>query len=60
MIARLKSAGTTLLLVEQNVEMGLEIADRAYVMKNGQIVDEGTASELARSGRLAEAYVGVS
>ncbi|GAB5467636.1 MAG: ABC transporter ATP-binding protein [Rhodospirillales bacterium] len=58
MIARLKSVGTTLLLVEQNVEMGLEIADRAYVMKSGQIVDQGEAGELARSGRLADAYVG--
>ncbi len=60
MILRLRALGTTLLLVEQNVEMGLEVADRAYVMKSGVIVDEGGAAELARSGRLTEAYVGVS
>jgi len=60
MIGRLNAMGTTILLVEQNVEMGLEIADRAYVMKSGTIVDEGEAGDLARSGRLAEAYVGVS
>ncbi|MEZ5667920.1 MAG: ABC transporter ATP-binding protein [Alphaproteobacteria bacterium] len=57
MIERLKAMGTTILLVEQNVEMGLSVADRAYVMQSGAIVDSGDARALAAGGRLAEAYL---
>lgn len=57
MILRLKAMGTTILLVEQNVEMGLHVTDRAYVMQSGAIIDSGDAKALAAGGRLAEAYL---
>jgi branched-chain amino acid transport system ATP-binding protein len=55
----LKLAGTTILLVEQNVNIALELADRAYVLRTGEIVLEGSASELRQnSERVAQAYLG--
>ncbi len=58
-LAELKGAGTTILLVEQNVNIALELADRAYVLRTGEIVLEGSASELRRdSERVAQAYLG--
>jgi branched-chain amino acid transport system ATP-binding protein len=55
----LKLAGTTILLVEQNVNIALELADRAYVLRTGEIVLEGSAAELRRdSERVAQAYLG--
>jgi branched-chain amino acid transport system ATP-binding protein len=55
----LKRAGTTILLVEQNVNIALELADRAYVLRTGEIVLEGSASELRQnSERVAQAYLG--
>jgi branched-chain amino acid transport system ATP-binding protein len=55
----LKLAGTTILLVEQNVNIALELADRAYVLRTGEIVLEGSANELRRdSERVAQAYLG--
>ena len=58
-LAELKSAGTTMLLVEQNIAVALDLADRAYVLRTGEIGLEGAASELkANYERLAEAYLG--
>jgi branched-chain amino acid transport system ATP-binding protein len=55
----LKNTGTTILLVEQNVNLALALADRAYVLRTGEIVLEGSASELrANSERVAQAYLG--
>jgi branched-chain amino acid transport system ATP-binding protein len=55
----LKLTGTTILLVEQNVNIALELADRAYVLRTGEIVLEGSASELRQnSERVAQAYLG--
>ena len=55
----LKKTGTTILLVEQNVNIALNLADRAYVLRTGEIVLEGSASELrANSERVAQAYLG--
>jgi branched-chain amino acid transport system ATP-binding protein len=55
----LKLAGTTILLVEQNVNIALELADRAYVLRTGEIVLEGSAEELRHdSERVAQAYLG--
>jgi branched-chain amino acid transport system ATP-binding protein len=48
-----------LLLVEQNVDRALEIADHAYVLANGAIVMAGPAAELKRSAGLAQAYLGL-
>jgi branched-chain amino acid transport system ATP-binding protein len=58
-LADLKKTGTTILLVEQNVNIALALADRAYVLRTGEIVLEGSASELrANSERVAQAYLG--
>ena len=55
----LKAQGTTILLVEQNVNLALELADRAYVLRTGEIVLEGAASDLrANQEKVAQAYLG--
>ena len=51
--------GLTVLLVEQNVHMALQVADYGYVIENGRIVLEGTPDELAESEALRKAYIGV-
>ena len=57
-ITKLHKAGTTILLVEQNAEMALSIADRAYVMETGRITLSGTGEELAASEEVQKAYLG--
>ncbi len=57
-ITDLHKAGTTILLVEQNAEMALSIADRAYVMETGRITLSGTGEELAASEEVQRAYLG--
>ena len=57
-IAELHKAGTTILLVEQNANKALEIADRAYVMESGRITLTGTGRELAESDSVRKAYLG--
>lgn len=57
-IQELHSAGTTVILVEQNAEMALRIADRAYVLESGRIVLSGTGAELASSETVRRAYLG--
>ena len=57
-ITELHKAGTTILLVEQNAEMALSIADRAYVMETGRITLSGTGEELAASEAVQKAYLG--
>ena len=59
MIKHLHSIGTTILLVEQNAEMALAVADRAYVMETGEITLSGTGAELAQSDMVKKAYLGV-
>jgi branched-chain amino acid transport system ATP-binding protein len=54
----INSQGTTLLLVEQNANMALKIANRAYVLETGSIVMEGSAQELANDPRVKKAYLG--
>ena len=58
MIASLKSHGATILLVEQNVDLALEIADRGYVLASGRMALSGPASELLASGEIERAYMG--
>jgi branched-chain amino acid transport system ATP-binding protein len=58
-IRGLKQAGVSLMLAEQNVQEALRLADRAYVMQTGRIVLEGPAAELARSGEVQKAYLGM-
>ena len=51
--------GTTILLVEQNAHMALQVANRAYVLEVGKIVLEGPAYELAKNDQIRKAYLGV-
>lgn len=55
----LKKAGKTILLVEQNVNLALDIADRAYVLETGKIVKEGQASDLKNDSAIKSAYLGM-
>ena len=57
-IRTLHSLGTTILLVEQNAQMALGVADRAYVMETGQITLSGSGRELAASEAIKKAYLG--
>ncbi|MGZ4107252.1 MAG: ABC transporter ATP-binding protein [Tumebacillaceae bacterium] len=57
-IVDLNKTGTTVLLVEQNANMALSIADRAYVIETGKIVLAGDAKELADSDEIKKAYLG--
>jgi len=57
-IKELHKAGTTILLVEQNAEMALNVADRAYVLESGRIALSGTGEELAKSDRIKKVYLG--
>ena len=57
-IRSLHQAGTTILLVEQNAEMALSIAGRAYVLETGSITLSGTGEELAASEAIRKAYLG--
>ena len=57
-IENLNKAGTTILLVEQNAQMALSVADRAYVIETGRISLSGTGEELAKSDEVRKAYLG--
>ncbi|NLO99239.1 MAG: ABC transporter ATP-binding protein [Clostridiaceae bacterium] len=57
-IRDINKAGTTILLVEQNASMALQIAHRAYVIETGSIVLSGTGSELMQSDDIKKAYLG--
>jgi len=57
-IVELRAAGITILLVEQNVAMSLEVSDRGYLMASGGIVAEGTSEQLSSSSIVEQAYLG--
>ena len=57
-IQTLHEAGTTILLVEQNAQTALSIADRGYVLETGKIVTSGTGTELLASPEIKKAYLG--
>ena len=57
-VRRIADAGTTVLMVEQNVKKALAVADRGYVMERGKLVASGPAKLLARSSVIREAYLG--
>ena len=58
-IQALNEAGTTVLLVEQNAKKALAIADRAYVLETGRIVQSGDADALMHDESIQKAYLGV-
>ena len=57
-IRELHQSGTTILLVEQNAEMALQVADHAYVLESGKIALSGTGEELAATDAIKKAYLG--
>lgn len=57
-IERIKSEGATILLVEQNAQAALKVADRAYVIETGMITLEGTAADLLENDAVKRAYLG--
>jgi branched-chain amino acid transport system ATP-binding protein len=59
LFSRLKKEGTTILLVEQNVELALSISDRAYILDQGEIVHGGTAAALLADRDIQEKYCAV-
>ena len=58
-LATLNKRGVTILLVEQNVHMTLEITSRAYVMEHGRVVMEGLSRELSKNEHVRKAYLGL-
>ena len=57
-IQELHKSGTTILLVEQNAQAALSVANRGYVLENGRIVTTGTGDELLSSPAIKRAYLG--
>jgi len=58
-LSNLNRSGTSLLLVEQNMMLALEVATRAYVMQSGRIALQGTAQEISASEQVRQAYLGL-
>ncbi|HPQ45570.1 MAG TPA: ABC transporter ATP-binding protein [Syntrophales bacterium] len=58
-IRKIADQGTTILLVEQDVQNSLSISDRGYVLENGRIVQEGTGEELLNNPNIRSAYLGI-
>ncbi len=58
-IVEINKQGTSILLVEQNAQMALSIAHRAYVLETGRVVLEGTAREIAENPQVKSAYLGI-
>ncbi len=56
-IREINRSGTAVLLVEQNAQAALSVADRAYILRDGRIVASGTSDEMLADGRLASAYL---
>ncbi|QUH26447.1 ABC transporter ATP-binding protein [Serpentinicella alkaliphila] len=59
LILRIKKSGKTVLLIEQNAAMALQIADRGYVLERGKVLIEGTGTELIKDERVRKAYLGI-
>ena len=57
-IKELHAHGTTILLVEQNAQMALSVADRGYVLETGKIVTSGTGAQLLEDEAVKKAYLG--
>ena len=55
---RIREMGGTIILIEQNARMALNVADRGYVIESGRIVYEDTAQNLLRSDAVVKAYLG--
>jgi branched-chain amino acid transport system ATP-binding protein len=60
LVAELRAQGRTMLIVEQNAQRALEVADRAYVLRSGAIADQGPAAELAARTDIFDTYLGAA
>lgn len=60
LIGRLNEQGMTILLVEQNVRKALAIADRAYLLEAGQLIETGKATDLLKSDLILQSYLGTT
>ena len=60
LLARIHEQGTTILLVEQNAQLALQLASRGYVIETGQIVLEDEAAQLLKNDEVRKAYLGES
>ena len=60
MLRELKSEGVSMLLVEQNLQMALDLAERVYILDQGEVVFDGSAEELKNNDQLTASYLGVS
>jgi branched-chain amino acid transport system ATP-binding protein len=60
MLRELKAEGVSMLLVEQNLQMALDLAERVYILDQGAVVFEGSARELINNDQLTASYLGVS
>jgi ABC-type branched-subunit amino acid transport system ATPase component len=58
-LLELRKSGVTILLVEQNVHLTLDVTDRAYVIENGRIVMSGASAELKDNPHVQSAYLGI-
>lgn len=58
-ISEIRAQGVSVIVAEQNAEMALAVADRAYVLENGEIVLAGTASDLAKDPAVMKAFLGL-
>jgi len=58
-IRAVKQRGVTILLVEQNVALSLEMSERAYVLENGRVILSGPGKELLKDSRVRQAYLGL-
>jgi branched-chain amino acid transport system ATP-binding protein len=58
-VRKINREGTTILLVEQNVQFALEMAHRGFVLENGRITLKGTGAELLQNEHLKKAYLGI-
>jgi len=58
-IREINETGTTILIVEQNIQYSLKISQRGYVMENGELILEGTGEGLISDERVKQAYIGL-
>ena len=58
-IQEINEMGTTILLIEQNANLALSVADYGYVIETGEVVYEGTTKELKNNSRIKEIYLGI-
>ena len=60
MLIKLKKEGMSIILVEQNLQTALDVADRVYILDQGEIVFEGKSEELSKNKKLTLKFLGVS